>query len=62
MDKQNETCSYQQIGNGIYRVHGAVKRNPRTGKYVFNDTDKDSLGGSCACGNNTCRCCDTDMS
>lgn len=37
MTERNETRFYQQIGNGVYRVSGTVRRSPRTGKYVVDN-------------------------
>lgn len=34
MAKNEKSSSYQSLGNGVYRVGGAVSRNAVTGRYV----------------------------
>lgn len=34
MATQSKDSSYQSLGNGVYRVTGAVRRSARTGLYV----------------------------
>lgn len=34
MAKNEKSSSYQSLGNGVYRVGGAVSRNAVTGRYI----------------------------
>lgn len=34
MAKNEQSSSYQSLGNGVYRVGGAVTRNAVTGRYI----------------------------
>jgi len=34
MSTQPNQVSYQQLGNGVYRVSGAVRRSALTGRYI----------------------------
>ena len=46
MAKNEKSSSYQSLGNGVYRVAGAVTRNAVTGRYVAAKTAPRSPSGT----------------